>query len=87
MRGSAVIVLLFGEKQVHGTVDQLTAYFIVERQLAQRGTCTLTVPVFDGSALYNLDSLTLSEKCCPLTGIRPLPVRHKSVRSCAKIWW
>jgi hypothetical protein len=41
-------------KQIHGAVDQLTAYFIVERQLAQRGTCTLTVPVFDGSALHNL---------------------------------
>ena len=46
--------LFFAEKQIRGTVDQLTAYFIVERQLAQRGTCTLAVPVFDGSALYNL---------------------------------
>jgi Protein of unknown function (DUF3108) len=45
---------LFAEKQIRGTVDQLTAYFIVERQLAQRGTCTLTVRVFDGSGLYNL---------------------------------
>ncbi len=36
------------------TVDQLTAYFIVERQLAQRGTCALVVPVFDGSGLYKL---------------------------------
>lgn len=45
---------LFAEKQIRGTVDQLTAYFMVERQLAQRGTCTLTVPVFDGSALYHL---------------------------------
>ena len=35
-------------------LDQLTAYFIIERQLAQRGICTLTGPVFDGSALYNL---------------------------------
>jgi len=44
----------FSEKQIRGTVDQLTAYFIVERQLTQRGTCSLTVPVFDDSALYNL---------------------------------
>ncbi len=39
---------------IRGTVDQLTAYFLLERQLAQRGTCALVVPVFDGSALYNL---------------------------------
>jgi hypothetical protein len=41
-------------EQIRGTVDQLTAYFIVERQLAHRGTCALVVPVFDGSGLYNL---------------------------------
>jgi Protein of unknown function (DUF3108) len=39
---------------IRGTVDQLTAYFLLEHQLAQRGTCTLVVPVFDGSALYNV---------------------------------
>jgi hypothetical protein len=39
---------------IRGTVDQLTAYFLLERQLAQRGTCALVVPVFDGSALYNV---------------------------------
>ena len=39
---------------IRGTVDQLTAYFLLERQLAQRGGCTLVVPVFDGSALYNV---------------------------------
>ena len=47
-------LFVVAEQQIRGTVDQLTAYFIVERQLAQRGTCTLTVPVFDGSGLYNL---------------------------------
>ena len=41
-------------ERIRGTVDQLTAYFLLERQLAQRGTCALTVPVFDASALYNL---------------------------------
>ncbi len=40
--------------QVRGTVDQLTAYFILERQLARRGSCTLAVPVFDGHSRYNL---------------------------------
>ena len=46
--------MLVAEQQIRGTVDQLTAYFIVERQLAQRGTCALVIPVFDGSGLYNL---------------------------------
>jgi len=40
--------------QIHGTVDQLTAYFMLEHQLVQRGTCSLVVPVFDGSGYYNL---------------------------------
>lgn len=44
----------FDEGQVRGTVDQLTAYFIVERQLARRGTCALTVPVFNGAEFYSL---------------------------------
>jgi Protein of unknown function (DUF3108) len=46
--------LLVAEQQINNTVDQLTAFFMVERQLAQRGTCTLTVPVFDGAGLYDL---------------------------------
>ena len=41
-------------EQIRGTVDQLTAYFILERQLARRRTCSLVVPVFDGSGYYNL---------------------------------
>jgi Protein of unknown function (DUF3108) len=40
--------------QMRGTVDQLTAFFILERQLAQHGTCALVLRVFDGLALYNL---------------------------------
>ena len=40
--------------QMRGTVDQLTAFFIVERRLAQRGSCGLAVPVFDGLSRYNL---------------------------------
>jgi hypothetical protein len=39
-----------------GAVDQLTAYFLLERQLANYGTCGLVVPVFDGSARYNFRS-------------------------------
>src|SRR5213075_1738392 len=38
----------------YGTVDNLTAYFRLERQLAAKGTCALTVPVFDGRYRYDL---------------------------------
>jgi Protein of unknown function (DUF3108) len=41
-------------ERIRSTVDQLTAYFLLERQLARRGKCALVVPVFDGSALYNI---------------------------------
>jgi hypothetical protein len=40
--------------QMRGTVDQLTAFYLLERQLVQRGTCALVVPVFDGLSRYNL---------------------------------
>lgn len=40
--------------QTRGTVDQLTAYFLLERQLASRGTCNAVIPVFDGLHRYNL---------------------------------
>jgi len=46
--------LLVAAEQARGTVDQLTAYFLLERQLAHRGACALVVPVFDGSGVYNL---------------------------------
>jgi hypothetical protein len=39
---------------MRGTVDQLTAFFIVERQLASRGSCALVVAVFDGRRRYDL---------------------------------
>ena len=51
---SAAVSLFVAAEQVRGIVDRLTAYFLLERQLARRGTCALVVPVFDGSALYNL---------------------------------
>jgi hypothetical protein len=40
--------------QLRGTVDNLTAYFLLERRLANGGDCALTVPVFDGRHRYNL---------------------------------
>jgi hypothetical protein len=45
---------LIAAERIRSTVDQLTAYFLLERQLARRGKCALVVPVFDGSALYNI---------------------------------
>jgi hypothetical protein len=45
---------LVSAEQVRGTVDQLTAYFILERQLARGGNCSAVVPVFDGSGFYNI---------------------------------
>ena len=46
--------LLVAAEQIRGTVDQLTAYFLIERQLAHGGSCSLVVPVFDGAGFYNL---------------------------------
>lgn len=40
--------------QMRGTVDQLTAYFLVERQLARTGMCGAVIPVYDGAELYRL---------------------------------
>src|SRR5207302_2368782 len=37
-----------------GTVDNLTAYFTLERQLARTGSCALVVPVYDGRYRYDL---------------------------------
>lgn len=37
-----------------GTVDNLTAYFRLERQLARTGSCALSVRVFDGRHGYDL---------------------------------
>ncbi len=40
--------------QLAGTVDNLTAYLLLERQIAQSGNCQLRVPVFDGRHRYDL---------------------------------
>ena len=40
--------------QKRGTVDQLTAYFMLERHLADTGSCNLVVRVYDGRSRYNL---------------------------------
>jgi hypothetical protein len=37
-----------------GTVDNLTAYLLLEKQIAHGGGCALRVPVFDGRHRYDL---------------------------------
>jgi len=39
---------------MRGTVDNLTAYYLLERQLVRTGSCALAVPVFDGRFRYDL---------------------------------
>jgi hypothetical protein len=41
--------------QLPGTVDNLTAYLRLERQVAHGGGCALKVPVFDGRHRYDLE--------------------------------
>jgi hypothetical protein len=42
------------ESAIRGTVDNLTAYHRLERQLAHSGSCALTARVFDGRHAYDL---------------------------------
>lgn len=48
-----------------GTVDNLTAYFMLERQLARSGSCVLAVPVFDGRYRYDLYFTDAGKKQLP----------------------
>jgi hypothetical protein len=41
-------------EMARGTVDNVTAYLRLERQLAETGKCAMTVPVFDGRHRYDL---------------------------------
>jgi hypothetical protein len=41
--------------QLPGTVDNLTAYLLIERQIAHGGSCAMHVPVYDGRHRYDLD--------------------------------
>ena len=48
--------------ETRGTVDNLTAYFTLERQLAKTGSCALVVPVYDGRYRYNLEFTDAGKK-------------------------
>jgi hypothetical protein len=39
---------------MRGTVDNVTAYLRLERQLAETGKCAMTVPIYDGRHRYDL---------------------------------
>jgi Protein of unknown function (DUF3108) len=77
-RGGAVVAattatvpeprVLVSAAQRHGTVDQLTAYFMLERQLARRGSCALSVPVFDGRLRYDLQFRDAKHQPAPAAG-------------------
>ncbi len=55
---------------MRGTVDQLTAFFVMERQLADRGSCALVVAVYDGLRRYNLLFTDAAPETIPATGGR-----------------
>lgn len=40
--------------QMRGTIDNLTAYFLLERRLGRGGDCTLVFPVYEGRRRYDL---------------------------------
>jgi Protein of unknown function (DUF3108) len=65
---SADSPVLAAAERVRNTVDQLTAYFRLEHQLARRGTCALVVPVFDGAGLYDLRFNDLKEETLSADG-------------------
>ena len=52
--GAKLTVTPVSFSQLAGTVDNLTAYLLLERQVGRGGSCDLTVPVFDGRHRYDL---------------------------------
>ena len=57
-----------GAAPTRDTVDPLTAYFLVERQLGQGGDCAMSVPVFDGRHRYNLQFTDAGEQDLAASG-------------------
>jgi hypothetical protein len=55
---------------MRGTVDQLTALFMMERQLAARGSCAGLVAVFDGRRRYNLHFMDAAPEPIPASARR-----------------
>jgi len=55
---------------MRGTVDQLTALFMMERQLAARGSCAGHLSVFDGRRRYNLHFRDAAAETMPAPAAR-----------------
>lgn len=51
--------------QMRGTVDQLTGYLALARSLARRGSCALSLAVFDGRRRYDLSFADLASETLP----------------------
>jgi hypothetical protein len=68
---------LVSAMQTRGTVDQMTAYFMLERELAERNTCASVIPVFDGIHRYNLHFTDAPPAALPadITRHFPGPIR------------
>jgi len=54
--------------QMRGTIDQLTAYLVLARHLARRGSCALTLAVLDGRRHYDLSFTDAPPAALPGTG-------------------
>ncbi len=76
--------LLVAVEQTRGTVDQLTAYFILDASspIAAPALSSFPYSMAVRSTIFTLPML--SGKCCPRMSIRTSPVRPKSVKSPAR---
>ena len=61
------------EAEMQGTVDQLTALFMIERQLAKQDSCSLIVKVFDGLRRYDLHFTNVSAEELEVSVERTFP--------------
>jgi hypothetical protein len=64
--------------QLRGTVDQLTAYFLVERQLGRTGSCGTVVPVYDGNEVYRMRFTDIKDETL-------IPDRHQSFSGATRL--
>jgi hypothetical protein len=54
--------------QMRGTIDQLSAYLVLARYLARRGSCVLSLAVFDGRRRYDLSFTDAPPEALPGIG-------------------
>jgi hypothetical protein len=65
-----------------GTVDELTAYFMLERRLVRANTCAAVIPVFDGRHRYDLHFADAPPQILPkaVAAFLPGPTRACDMR-------